>query len=85
MFPLGDDNSDRHSTPVLTWVLIAANVLVFVLLQGLGTNAAFTYAFSTVPAEILSGRDVVTDDAVGEDPISGSRFVIPGLQVLTVQ
>jgi membrane associated rhomboid family serine protease len=80
MFPLGDDNSDRHSTPVVTWALLAANVLVFVLFQGLGTNAAFTYAFSTVPAEIVSGQDAVTDDAVGEDPITGSRFVIPGLQ-----
>ena len=80
MFPLGDDNSDRRSTPYVTWALIAANVLVFVFLQGLGTNLAFTYAFATVPAEILSGKDLVTDDEVAEDPISGDRFQVPGLQ-----
>lgn len=80
MLPLGDDNSDRHSTPIVTWVLIAANVLVFVLFQGLGTNQTFTYAFATVPAEIVSGKDLVSDDQVAEDPISGDRFVVPGLQ-----
>ena len=80
MFPLGDDNSDRQSKPLVTWILIGINVAVFVLLQGLGTNTRFTYAFSTVPAEILSGQDVVTDDQVAEDPISGDPFQIPGLQ-----
>jgi membrane associated rhomboid family serine protease len=80
MLPLGDDNSDRHSTPIVTWALIAANVLVFVLFQGLGGNQAFTYAFATVPAEIVSGKDLVSDDQVAEDPISGDRFVVPGLQ-----
>ena len=35
MFPLGDDNSARKSVPVVTFVLIALNVLVFFLeLQG---------------------------------------------------
>jgi len=29
MFPLGDDNSQRRSVPVVTFVLIALNVLVF--------------------------------------------------------
>jgi membrane associated rhomboid family serine protease len=80
MFPLGDDNSDRHSTPIVTWLLIAVNVAVFVLLQGFGTNQTFTYAWATVPAEIVSGQDAVTADRVEEDPISGDRFTVPGLQ-----
>ena len=80
MLPIGDDNSDRRSAPIVTWALIAANVLVFVLLQGLGSNLGFTYAFATVPAEILSGKDLVTDDQVAEDPITGDRFQVPGLQ-----
>ena len=80
MLPIGDDNSDRRSTPFVTWALIAANVLVFVLFQGLGSNQRFTYAFATVPAEILSGKDLVTDDQVAEDPITGDRFQVPGLQ-----
>jgi membrane associated rhomboid family serine protease len=80
LFPVGDDNSDRTSAPVVTWALIAANVLVFVLLQGMGGNYGFTYAFSTVPAEILSGDDVVTPPQVIEDPITGEGFTMPGLQ-----
>ena len=80
MLPIGDDNSDRRSAPVVTWALIAANVLVFVLLQGLGTNLRFTYAFATVPAEILSGKDLVTRGEVAEDPITGDRFEVPGLE-----
>jgi membrane associated rhomboid family serine protease len=80
IFPIGDDNTDRLATPVVTLGLIAANVLVFVFLQGLGTNDQFTYAFSTVPREILTGRDIVTDDRTIEDPLSGQTFRAPGLQ-----
>ena len=58
MIPIGDDNSDRRTTPFVTWMLIAANVFVFVALQGMGANQRFTMAFVTVPAEILSGHDI---------------------------
>ena len=57
LFPIGDDNSDRHITPYVTYLLIALNVAVFLLLQL--PNDAFTYGYSVVPAEILSGRDLV--------------------------
>ena len=57
LFPIGDDNSDRHITPYVTYALIALNIAVFVLLQL--PNDAFTYGYSVVPAEILSGRDLV--------------------------
>ena len=60
VFPLYDDNSDRATTPIVNYILIAINILVFVFLQQLGTNDKFTYAFSTVPQEIISGRDVRT-------------------------
>jgi membrane associated rhomboid family serine protease len=58
MFPIGDDNSDRVITPYVNYVFIAINILVFVLLQGLGGNDAFSYAFSLVPKEISSGIDI---------------------------
>jgi len=58
MIPLSDDNSGRRTAPLVTWGLIAANVFVFVFLQGLGTNERFTLAYATVPYEILTGRDV---------------------------
>src|SRR5712692_4879604 len=54
LFPIADDNSDRRTTPVVNYVLILLNILVFVFLQGFGNNEKFTYAFSTVPAEIIN-------------------------------
>ncbi|MBA2524199.1 MAG: rhomboid family intramembrane serine protease [Pyrinomonadaceae bacterium] len=58
MFPIGDDNSDRTTVPIVNYILIAINVLVFVFLQSLGANEQFTYAFSTVPEEIRTGDDI---------------------------
>ena len=58
IFPIGDDNSDRTTVPIVNYILIAINVLVFVFLQGLGGNEQFTYAFSTVPEEIRTGEDI---------------------------
>ena len=58
IFPIGDDNSDRTTTPIVNYLLIAINVLVFVVLQGGGTNDKFTYAYSTVPQEIRTGEDI---------------------------
>jgi membrane associated rhomboid family serine protease len=78
--PLGDDNSDRRSTPIVNYTLIALNILVFVLFQGLGSNEKFTMAWSTVPAEIASGQDVVTQDQVAQDPSTVQTYNIPGLQ-----
>jgi hypothetical protein len=80
VFPIGDDNSDLRIVPAVNYGLIALNVLVFVVFQGVGANDKFTYSFSTVPAEIRSGKDVVTNDRVVIDPVSGREFTAPGLQ-----
>ena len=81
VFPIGDDNTGRTTTPLVNYVLIAANVLVFVLFQGLGTeDNRFTYAWATVPREIVTGRDVVTPDRVVRVEPTGQRLRIPGLQ-----
>lgn len=58
MLPIGDDDSDRRFAPLVNYALIAINILVFILLQGMGGNDKFTYAYSTVPAEILTGKDI---------------------------
>jgi membrane associated rhomboid family serine protease len=81
VFPVGDDNADRTSFPVLNVIFIAINVFVFVVLQGMGSNLQFTYAFSTVPAEIVTGRDLVTEDeTVTINSGAGPRQVrVPGL------
>lgn len=80
LFPLYDDNADRVTTPIVNYILIALNILVFVFLQQLGTNDKFTYAFSTVPEEIRTGRDVRTADRVVEAPVTGQQLLLPGLQ-----
>ena len=79
VFPLYDDNSDRQTTPYVNYAIIALNIFVFVVLQGIGTNEQFTYAFSTVPQEILTGDDVVTATRIVTDPLTGQRLQIPGL------
>lgn len=48
MFPIGDDDSGRRSTPVVTYVLIAINVLVFLLEIQSGEKFIQTWAF--IPA-----------------------------------
>ena len=81
VFPLADDNVDRRTWPVVNVALIVANVLVFVLFQGMGSNEQFTMSFSTVPAEIIQNKDIVTPPRVEEVPtIEGPRRVqVPGL------
>ena len=71
IFPIGDDNSDRRTTPLVNYALIVINVLVFVLLQGLGSNDGFTYSFSTVPQEIVTGVDIARPVTI-QDPLSGN-------------
>lgn len=69
MFPIGDDNSDRTITPFVNYIFIGINILVFVFLQGLGGNDAFSYAFSLVPKEVTTGVDItgvqVIQDSLG--------------------
>ena len=80
LFPIADENQDRRTTPVVNYVLIAINVLVFVFLQGVGSNERFTYAYSTVPAEIITGRDIAMQDRIVEHPVTGQPVEVPGLQ-----
>lgn len=84
MFPVGDDNSDRLRTPYINYTLIAINVLVFIFLQKMGTDLDFTYSYSTVPGEILTGKDIVTDSHVMRDPYTNQRFLLPGLGVTPI-
>lgn len=59
MLPLGDDNSGRRLTPVVTYVLIAINVLVFLL--ELNNGEAFIERWAFIPSRFLS--DPVGDSA----------------------
>lgn len=82
--PIGDDNSDRQTTPYINYLFIAVNILVFIFLQHMGNDWRFTYAYATVPAEILTGHDVVSHSKVLTDVVTGERIQIPGLQVTPI-
>lgn len=69
MMPIGDDNRDITIRPYVNYLLIAANIVVFVFLQGMSGESLFTMSFSTVPKEILTGQDIA-----GSFPVAG--FVV---------
>ena len=66
LFPIGDDNSQRRSTPIVTWALIGLNVLVYFLLQGGTGENAFTYGYSVVPYEIMNNTDLIGNQQIGK-------------------
>lgn len=80
LLPIGDDNRDRQITPLINYLLIAFNIFVFIYWQHLGKNDSLTYAYATIPGEILTGTDIVTSSKVMTDPLSGQEFRMPGLQ-----
>ncbi len=79
MIPLSDDNSGHTIRPYVNYLLIILNIFVFIYFQGFGSNAAFTNGYSTVPAEILTGRDIVTEGQTIIDAYTGQQYEIPGL------
>jgi len=52
MFPIGDDNSDRRTFPLITYGLIAFNVLFFFIEQSGGDAFVMQWAF--VPSRFLA-------------------------------
>jgi membrane associated rhomboid family serine protease len=58
--PIGDDNSARQRTPYVVWMIFAINVVVWLLeLRG---GEAFMLAYSAIPLEITSGKDLIGPD-----------------------
>lgn len=84
MIPISDDNSDRKTFPFINYILIGINILVFILYQKFGTNLHFTFSYATVPAEIMSGHDIITQPTFVNDPLSGQQVEIPGLGVTPI-
>ena len=52
MFPIGDDNSQERTVPVVTYALVALNVLVFLLELSSGDQFVERWAF--IPARFAS-------------------------------
>jgi membrane associated rhomboid family serine protease len=80
LLPIGDDNRDRRIVPFINYLLIATNIFAFIYWQRLGSDLPVTFGYATVPAEILSGTDIVTDSKVLNDPYTGQQIDLPGLQ-----
>ena len=59
MIPIGDDNTCRRGSAVVTWSIIALNVAVFVFIQGFGSDTRNTLAMAVVPSEIALGRGLL--------------------------
>ncbi|MCE5257000.1 MAG: rhomboid family intramembrane serine protease [Spirochaetaceae bacterium] len=60
MIPLGDDNRRKRGHAYITWSLIAANILVYIFIQGFGTDDNATLALSVIPSEIALGHRLWT-------------------------
>lgn len=67
VLPLGDDDSLRRTTPIVTYALIAVNAIVWFI--QISAGEPFTNGYSTVPYEITHGVD-----------LSGIHSVIAGGQ-----
>jgi membrane associated rhomboid family serine protease len=58
VFPIGDDNSGRHLSPLMTIALIVANVLVFVVQQMQPDLETVFMRWSVVPLEYTTRTDL---------------------------
>ncbi len=64
MFPTGDDNIPGKGPGIVTILFIGINLLVFLFLQGAGSNEDFTYGYAAIPAEITTGEDLTATQVV---------------------
>ena len=63
MFPIGDQNRQGHITPIVNYVLIAINVVVFLYQISLGSEEAiqsFINTYGVIPQEIVARQDLYT-------------------------
>ncbi|MGH8915242.1 MAG: rhomboid family intramembrane serine protease [Acidimicrobiia bacterium] len=78
MLPIRDLNPTRV-TPVVTLILIAANVLVFFLIQGRGTTEdqeAFVYERAAIACEITTGAPLGVDEILADRCLPGAQAPI---------
>jgi len=60
MIPLRDENP-TYTTPVVTYALIAANILVFLYWLALGGSRGPVMGLAMVPREITTGEDILAN------------------------
>lgn len=84
MIPVGDDNADRKKTPFVNYIFISVNIIVFAVYQKFGADIDFTYSYATVPAEIMTGQDIVSPSMAVVDMVTGRESIIPGLGITPI-
>ena len=55
-FPISDDDREVSTVSYVTYTLLAANVVLFLIQLA---NPEFTYGWSVIPREITTGVDLV--------------------------
>lgn len=79
--PIGDDKGNQKTLiPFVKYGLILMNVVVFMVFQYGEAGLKFTMAYSLVPKEIVTGKDVVTPPSSVLDPSTDLYVDIPGLE-----
>ena len=70
-FPISDDDQEVNSPAVITNLLLAANIVVFLIQLA---NPAVTYGWSVIPREITTGVDLVEPQEVVVDGMSAGAI-----------
>jgi membrane associated rhomboid family serine protease len=70
--PIGDDNSRRHRTPIVIWLLVALNGFVWFL--ELERGERFMAAYAAIPFELSTGTDLTSTKYIS---IHGDVIPIP--------
>jgi|FLYN01.1.fsa_nt_gi membrane associated rhomboid family serine protease len=60
MFPLGDEERGRMITPIVTFLLVAINVVVFLIELAQPNPEAFIMRWGATPAQITAGEAWIT-------------------------
>lgn len=58
IFPIGDDNIEGGHKPIVSYGLIALNIIIFILQFLLGED--LIYKFASVPEQVIHGNDLFT-------------------------
>ena len=79
-FPISDDDKDVSTYAFVTYTLLAANIAMFIYQT---SNPDFTYGWSVIPREIMTGEDLVTPQLI-EIPGEGVAEVpqMPGPPII---
>ncbi|MEM1093456.1 MAG: rhomboid family intramembrane serine protease [Bacteroidota bacterium] len=64
LLPISDDDRALTRRAIITPTLVALNILVFVVFQGLGANIEFSNGYSVVPYELSTGQDLTVPQAM---------------------